>query len=271
MPIETHLLISDTGLDPVTLLAEATGLSRGRIKAAMTKGAVWRQSNSGKPRRLRRVNRNLASGDRLSLYYDETILAQTPEPPTLIADETDYSVWRKPRGLLSQGSRWGDHCAMPRCVEQQLNRATVIVHRLDRAATGLILLAHNRRAASALSRLFRERQINKRYRVIVRGRFPATATLDAPLDDKPAITHARLLAHDHAANLSLLEITLATGRKHQIRRHLAQAGHPVIGDRLHGNDASADLQLQAAELAFTCPIHGQERCYRLPAADRLGL
>ncbi len=260
--VETRVRVEASGADPVSLLARASGLSRGRIKDAMTKGAVWLEAAGAKPRRLRRASHRLETGDRLALYYNERILAQTPEPVALIADEKDYSVWYKPRGLFSQGSRWGDHCAIARVVELRLQRAAYLVHRLDLSATGLILVAHNRRAAGALSRLFRERKIDKRYQAIVRGRFPDSAIFDTPLDGKPARTTARRL--DARGERSLLEIRIETGRKHQIRRHLAAAGYPVIGDRLHGNDQDADLQLCATVLAFTCPLAGVERCYHLP-------
>ena len=88
----------------------------------------------------------------IELYYDRRVLDAEPEAPRLIADESDYSVWFKPFGVLSQGSRWGDHCAMTRCAEKALSpeRPALVVHRLDRAATGLMLLAHRKRAAALL-------------------------------------------------------------------------------------------------------------------------
>lgn len=260
---ETHLDIDRDDADAVSLLAAQTGLSKQRIKKIMQQGAVWR-SRGGHTRHLRRARAVLRKGDTLHLYYDERILACETAAPELIADEGAYSVWYKPAGMLSQGSRWGDHCALPRWVEQHLlpQRPAFLVHRLDRAASGLMLLAHRKRTAAALSALFQERAIDKRYRVIVHGEFPAQGpvTLDADLDGKTAISHVTRLAHDPEQDRSLLEVAIETGRKHQIRRHLAGAGFPVVGDRLYGKGKETDdLQLTAFALAFRCPVSRRRR------------
>ncbi|MCA8923931.1 MAG: RNA pseudouridine synthase [Planctomycetes bacterium] len=240
----------------------------------MTCGAVWLTRGKG-TRRLRRARATGRAGDELHLYYDPAVLDEEPPPPELLADEGDYTVWFKPYGLRSQGSRWGDHCTVARWSEQHLSpeRPAFAVHRLDRAANGLILLAHSKRAAAALSALFRERRVEKRYRVLAHGRFPheAPTLLDAPLDDRPARSWVQRLDHDPRLDRSLLEVRLESGRKHQIRRHLALAGFAVVGDRLHGAGGDAeDLQLCACLLAFRCPLSGATRRYALPA-DRLPL
>jgi len=99
-------------------------------------------------------------------------------PAILVEDCGDYSIWNKPSGMLSQGSKWGDHCTIYRWVEKNLQpeRAAFVVHRLDRAATGLILLAHKKSVASQFSRLFEKREIYKRYLVKVKGDFSKNLT-----------------------------------------------------------------------------------------------
>ena len=132
--------------------------------------------------RLRRAKRPLKSGDELHLYYDPKVQAEVPPAPTMIADVGGYSVWRKPYGMRSQGSKWGDHCTIMRWAEQHLEpeRTSFTVHRLDLAANGLILVAHSKKIAGALGSLFQAREIEKRYRAIVKGDFSVHS---APLRD----------------------------------------------------------------------------------------
>jgi len=268
---EYHLVVNQEA-DAPALLAPETGLSRGQIKRAMANGALWLERR-GSVARLRRAGRRLHEGDRLHLYFDPAIQRMEPPPARLLADEGQWSVWFKPPGMFSQGSRWGDHCAIARWAETHLEprRNAFIVHRLDRAASGLILVAHTRRSARELSQLFRERAVHKEYRVLVRGRFPEkTQQFDADLDGRRALTRARLLAFDETKNLSLLAVEIDTGRKHQIRRHLSAARFPVLGDRLYGDDDTEDLKLQAVRLAFAT-ASGRQYDYRLPAELLLGL
>ena len=105
-PVEIHLPIESSEVASVELLHHATGLPKQRIKRAMTQGAVW-LTRGRNTQRLRRAKRPLREGDELHLYYDADILAEVPAEPTLIADVGTYSVWQKPYGLRSQGSKWG--------------------------------------------------------------------------------------------------------------------------------------------------------------------
>ena len=104
---------------PVTaidLLRAETAISGQRIKQAMVKGAAW-FTRGKKTLRVRRAKRELRAGDKLHLYYDERVLALSPDAPELVGDEKGYSVWNKPYGMLSQGSKWGDHCTISRWAE----------------------------------------------------------------------------------------------------------------------------------------------------------
>ncbi len=247
--------------DALTLLATSTNLSRTRIKRAMTRGAVW-LTRSGHHRRLRRATAQVRSGDELAIYYDEKILDASPPEPVCIADETQYSVWIKPAGVMSSGTRFGDHSAINRLVEKLWDRPVYLVHRLDQYAFGLIVLAHTRTAAADLSKQFRAREVHKQYLAVVSGIVAAEQTIDTSLDDKPAVTRVRPLAANDER--SLVEVIIETGRKHQIRRHLAALGHAVIGDRQYGESTSGELQLASCELGFRSPANGESVSYRLP-------
>lgn len=265
--LETHFKISAPDEDVVAALHAASGLPKQRIKSAMNKGAVWvtRGRNTS---RLRRAKRKLRAGDEVHLYYDARILDESPPAPTLVADVGAYSVWNKPYGLRSQGSKWGDHFTITRWAEQHLQpeRPAFTVHRLDRAANGLILVAHSKTIAAALSKLFAERKVEKRYRATVAGDFsaqPNPLRVDAPIDGKSAVSEFCLAHVD--GDRSELDVRIETGRKHQVRRHLADLGFSIVGDRLYGNGASdgADLKLTAYLLAFPCPVNGEQVEYRL--------
>lgn len=276
---ECHIPINESGRKAIDWLAQActavaSELSRAELKAVMQKGAVW-LSRQGSTQRLRRASRLLNSGDELHLYYDPKVLDQPLLTPQLIADEGDYSVWNKPCGMLCQGSKYGDQTTLYRWAETQLlpERPAFIVHRLDRATRGLILLAHNKRSAQRLSALFEARQVVKHYRALVKGCLQLDDQLvDAQVDGKAARSRMTTLAVDAAHDRSLIEIKLETGRKHQIRVHLLGLGHPILGDRLYGSGLQdgCDLQLQSCYLALSDTQGGAVE-YRLEDAELLNI
>ncbi len=239
-------------------------LSKATLKQAISKGALWLTpaKNRKQTQRLRRVKKQLCVGDELHFYYHREVLA-TPVPQAkLIADCIDYSVWYKPYGMLSQGSKWSDHCTIARFAQQNLpnERPAFIVHRLDRAATGLILVAHSKKAARALSNMFEHHQLEKHYQIIVHGDHsirPQPEVIESAVDGKSARSTFTCLAYDQPSNRSLIQVKIDSGRKHQIRIHAASIGFPVVGDRLHGiadEQEQCDLQLCAVSLGFDCPV-----------------
>lgn len=271
IPQKFEFTVAKTEQTALDLLAEGTGLSKQRIKDAMNKGAVW-WTLKGKTLRLRRATKVLYKGSRIQFFYDEQVLARKPETATLVYDAVHYSIWFKPPGMLSQGSQWGDHCSILRWVEVNgqfsqgpERRECFLVHRLDGDASGLIILAHDSQAAAKLSTLFQARDMHKFYQawVVDDCEVPASGlTLSYELDGKSAITHIKKIrAEDHK---TLLDITIETGRKHQIRRHLANIGHPIVGDRVYGKKASVGLQLLAYRLEFICPFSQQRVVAELP-------
>ena len=284
---EYHIPVTANKLTTIDVLAEATELSRQKIKQAMQKGCVWLEKGNNKDKeqqktnqhiqRLRRAKKPLSEGDTVHFYYDEKVLEAEPPEAKLVYDEGNYSIWNKPSGMLSQGSKWGDHCTIYRWAEKQLKpeRTAFIVHRLDRAASGLIIIAHKKQIAVQFSKMFQQREVDKYYHATVKGDFSKLLkddekikTISTELDAKKAVSHVMFLEYDATADESLLEVQIETGRKHQIRKHLSGIGFAVVGDRLYGENDNAketqkDLQLSAVRLKFCCPVSGKDRRFKL--------
>lgn len=273
---EYHVLHEVTLAD---FLAVQSGLAKARLKDCMNKGGVWLQRAGGKVLRNRKAKTTLRSGDRVFLYYDEAILSLKPVRPRLVADHVEYSVWDKPIGLLAQGTQFGDHCSLLRLVQLAFSpaREIFLIHRLDREASGLMVIAHTKKAAAALSRIFQAHLVVKQYVITVLGGWQkAEGRICLPLDGKEAVTDYQLLDQDAVQfpqlkdggvklNTSRLLITLQTGRLHQIRRHFAMQGFPVMGDPQYGvgNKNQTGLALRAVRLAFDCPLCGQQRDFQV--------
>lgn len=250
-------------------------LSKAELKSAIDKGALW-LTRRKRTNRLRRLKTSLQLHDQVHFYYNAEVLAQPTPEAKLIADFHDYSVWFKPYGMLSQGSKWSEHCTITRFAQQYFNhdRACFIVHRLDKAATGLIMVAHSKTATQKLTAMFEAHDFEKHYQIIVAGDFSTQSSplvINTPIDDKESLSIFNFNQFNSARNSSLIDVKIATGRKHQIRKHAASIGFPVIGDRLHGDKTineqqfnGLDLQLCAVKLAFICPISQQTRELILP-------
>jgi len=271
---ELHLDITTENSTVIDVLNQQCSLSNSQLKQAIQKGALW-LTRGKNTQRLRRIKKPLKISDVLHFYYDEQVLNQQPNEALLIADCVDYSVWYKPYGMLSQGSKWSDHCTIARWAQTHLadERAVFIVHRLDRAATGLILIAHSKKSARALSAMFEIHNLEKIYQIIVHGDHrsrPQPDTLVSDVDGKSASSHFTHMDYNEKIDASLVQVKIDTGRKHQIRCHAASINMPVIGDRLRGkvekisDEKKIDLQLCAVALNFICPLTGEQRSFNLP-------
>lgn len=256
-------------------LASRTGLSKSRIKDAMNKGAVRLRRKRGGMSRLRKAKAELTAGDRIEFHYDEKLLSLTPPRGFCLDDKIHYSVWYKPPGLLTQGTAFGDHCALTRQAELFFpSRRVFLVHRLDREAEGLVLLAHSSLAAAKLSELFRKDRITKKYRAEVLGNIAEEdleGPINLPLDGRKALTEFKAESFDPESGISIVSLTIRTGRLHQIRRHMETAGHPVIGDPKYGkgNKNREGMRLSAVCLRFFCPFQRKEVEFNLPPPEEL--
>lgn len=192
--------------------------------------------------------------------------------PELIYLDASLLVVNKPTGLLAVPGRGADKqdCLSARL--QQKFPDALVVHRLDMATSGLMVFARGAEMQSRLSQMFREREVGKRYVAMVAGKVdPPTGEVNLPIAadwsnrplrkidtelGKPSLTRYRLLAHDTDA--SRMELEPVSGRTHQLRVHMAAIGHPILGDALYGDAASASrLLLHACRLSFVHPLNGE--------------
>lgn len=195
--------------------------------------------------------------------------------------DNDVLLLCKPAGLLCVPGRGADkQDCLSRRVQQHYPDA-LVVHRLDQATSGLVLMARHGVAQRSLSHAFAARTMAKRYLAIVHGqpREDADAdgwsTIDAPLmadwprrplqkvdvaRGKASQTRWRTLLHDATGHRTRLELAPLTGRTHQLRLHLAHIGHPILGDALYAAPelaaASPRLLLHAWKLGFVHPATG---------------
>ena len=213
--------------------------------------------------------------DDVTIDYDDAQLDAIPaiDLPILYEDD-DCVVINKPEGVLThaQGALSSEATVASflrdRVIDMQGDRAG-IVHRLDRATSGVIIGAKNQAALSWLQKQFADRQAKKTYIALVVGQpVQPEAVIDMPIErnpkapatfrvgnnGKPATTQYKVL--EAGEQYSLLELRPTTGRTHQLRVHLAQIGHPIVGDPLYGNGAYGDrLFLHALSLEITLPNH----------------
>lgn len=160
------------------------------------------------------------------------------------------------------------------------------INRLDRDTTGLLILAKNALSASILSDQMKKREIHRTYQAVVQGiPSPSCGTISAPIARKEgsaiercvdfergeqAVTHYKHIKS--AGNLSLLELSLETGRTHQIRVHMQHLGYPLLGDYLYNPDFSLinRVSLHSYSLAFTHPITGVHMAFTAPLPKDMG-
>ena len=144
-----------------------------------------------------------------------------------------------------------------------------IVHRLDRATSGLMVIAKGQRALSILSRHFHHRLVEKRYLAVVTGRVSEDECLiSAPVGrdaegqpkwrvmERGKAAETRLRVLERRKGITLVELEPVTGRTNQLRIHCAHLGHPIVGDEWYGTDGAKRLCLHAARLAFHHPADG---------------
>ena len=210
------------------------------------------------------------------------VYAPPPDAPVVIHADHEVLVVDKPAGLLSVPGRGEDRADCLIARRRAAFPTVLLVHRLDLDTSGVMVFALTPHAQRHLSKQFEERQTRKVYVARLAGRLePKTGRVDLPLivdwpnrprqkvdhdEGRPAQTDWRVMrATDDETRVRLMPVT---GRSHQLRVHMAQTGHPILGDPLYATGAAADhprLMLHAESLRFRHPDSGVVQGFSAPA------
>jgi 23S rRNA pseudouridine955/2504/2580 synthase len=263
------------------LLRRLKGVPKSHVYRVLRSGEVRVNSARVKP------DYRLRSGDRVRVPPVRIATPAKAAAPRALHLPQAYEdaaliVVDKPSGVAVHGGSGVSYGVIEALrAERPEVKVLELAHRLDRDTSGLLIIAKKRSALLELHRMLREGEVEKNYVAVVKGRWRGGAkTLREGLhryvtdsgerrvrvadDGSPSVTRATPLAR--AEDCSLLELRLETGRTHQIRVHLAHAGHPVVGDDKYGDfvlnrelarQGVKRLFLHARSLAFTHPLSGE--------------
>lgn len=188
-------------------------------------------------------------------------------PLDIIYEDAQVAAINKPAGLLVSGNQFINLAnALPKNLKKSQEDGACTpwpVHRLDYGTTGVLLVAKTSTAIRSLSEQFASQKIDKTYQAIVIGSMAKKGKVENTIDDKPSLTYFevdRSVHSDRFEELNLVVLKPRTGRRHQLRKHMAQIGHPILGDQQYGNDGQIlkghGIYLHACEVIFTHPTSG---------------
>ena len=269
------------------IASKQSDLSRSNIQKLIDSGDIL-VNNS-----IKKMSYKVQEGDVIHINVPEAREANIkPEniPIDIIYQDNDIIVVNKPKGLVvhpADGNPDGTlvNAIMAICkdglsgIGGELRPG--IVHRLDKDTSGLLIVAKNDKAHRLMSEQIKNREVRKIYIALVKGVVAENeATIDMPIgrstkdrkkmavrkDGKEAVTHFRVLKR--YPSYTLLEVKIDTGRTHQIRVHMAEIGHPVVGDMVYSsgkNEFGVEGQmLHAKSLDFKHPITGEQMHLEAP-------
>lgn len=196
----------------------------------------------------------------------------------VLVEDTYLAVLRKPPGIRVSGNHFRTVAnALPQCVASSHEVDAVKpqpVHRLDYGTTGVLLIGKTRSSIRELNSLFEKRAVRKTYFAVTIGRMKGSGEVRSPINGKEAMTAYTLVASvpsKRFGTLNLVQLQPTTGRRHQLRIHLAALGHPILGDADYGERElilkGKGLYLHAFSLVFIHPFTNQE----LSVSDKLPL
>jgi 23S rRNA pseudouridine1911/1915/1917 synthase len=257
-------------------------LSRMHLQSSVRSGAVLVDGRRAPP------GFRLHAGAQVEARLDpERASAMTPEsiPVEIAWEDERLAVVEKPAGMLAHPTRGVKRGTLANALSGAWEGRVrpVLVHRLDKETSGLMVVAKSREAGAALARAFASGAVEKRYSALLDGVLREDEhVIEAPIarvsdekpqwrvgmDGKPARTLLRVI--ERGPEGTLVELTPVTGRTNQLRIHCAAIGHPITGDQAYGGGAAERVFLHACRLAFPDPGSGERLEFRSPSGFSLG-
>ena len=267
-------------------LSEAAGISRSRAAALMEEGCCLLE---GKPCRKAGTKPPAGREVVLTVPAPKDAAPQAEDIPLeILYEDGDLAVVVKPRGMVVHPAAGHSEGTLVNALLGSLDELSGIggekrpgiVHRLDKDTSGVMMVAKNDATQTELSRMLKEREIEKHYLALAEGIMKEKeGVIEAPIgrskkdrkkmavdpDGRPAVTEWKVLAEGR--NCSLLDVHILTGRTHQIRVHMRSIQHPVCGDPLYGFEKGVKapcLMLHARSLSFVHPRTKEKKTFQAP-------
>lgn len=281
------MIVEESGQRIDKYIAEKQELSRVAVQRLIEEENILVNGKPTKPSYI------VQTGDKVTIQMPEvkeTDLKPQELPLDIVYEDEDIIVVNKAKGMVvhpAVGNPDGTlvNAIMAHCkgnlsgIGGELRPG--IVHRLDKDTSGLLIIAKNDKAHLAMSEQIQNREVKKTYLALVKGAVPENeATIKMPIGrsakdrkkmavtskGKEAITHFKVL--ERFEKYTYLEVNIETGRTHQIRVHMAEIGHPVVGDMIYSNGKNEfnieGQMLHAHRLEFKHPITGKAMCLEAP-------
>ena len=273
-----ELIIKESGIRLDKALADLTELSRSQANEAIKNGNILVNGKAVK------AKYSVKEGDLVTYDLPEPeVLEYEAEdiPLDIVYEDDDVAVVNKPQGMVVHPSVGHTSGTLVNALMYHIHDLSSIngvvrpgiVHRIDKDTSGLLMIAKNDRSHQALAEELKDKKSLRKYLAIVHGNISNDrGVIEAPIGrsekdrkkqavtakGKSAVTHFKVL--ERFGNYTLVELTLETGRTHQIRVHMAYIGHPVAGDPLYGPRKTLKGNgqfLHAQTLGFTHPTTGE--------------
>lgn len=208
----------------------------------------------------------LHGGEIIELYGLEKTKPVFEFAIKVIFEDNYLAIVHKPAGLVVSGNKFQTlENALPFNLSSSNQpdalRQPLPIHRLDFPTTGILLIGKTANAVTALKQLFENKTIHKTYAAVTYGEMPSKGIINTPIDGKDAFSEFKVLKtlkSERYSFLNLVELNPKTGRRHQLRKHLAGIGTPIFGDLTYGKEhliaKGNGLYLHASKLQFTHPI-----------------
>lgn len=222
----------------------------------------------------------LKQGDRIEIKENEVRRKVYELQLEVLLEEEEFAVIHKPAGIEVSGNKFKTienalpfNLTLSRC-KDALSQPQAI-HRLDYPTSGLLVIGKTKRAVQVLNKQFEEKKVNKIYHAITIGKMPPKEDVTTSVDGKDSKSTFKVLetiSSERFQFLNLVELSPITGRRHQLRVHMASLNTPILGDQEYGIEnkilKGKGLYLQASEITFLHPTMKEKIELKIPLANK---